>query len=121
MREQADLLNDVANPPPELGDLHAHDVLSVDQHLAAARLDEAVDHLEAGGFAAATGADQHTDGAGRHRQRQVDDSALRPVLLAHVAEFDSCLVHGGPRRSPARIGMASRLSGGASGHTQRGS
>ena len=121
VRKQADLLDHVADAPPQGAHLDGHDVFAVDEHLAAAGLDQAVDHLQAGRLAAAARADQHADLAGRDQQRQIDDRALRSVLLADVAELDRCLGHQRARRSPARTGTLRRLSGGASGHTQRAS
>ena len=46
VRQQPDLLDDIADAAPELDRVLVGDVLAADQDLAAGRLDEPVDHLE---------------------------------------------------------------------------
>ena len=57
--EQADLLDDIARVPPQLIAVDGGDVLAVQIDMAAVGLDEAVDHLQGGGLAAARGADKY--------------------------------------------------------------
>src|SRR5262249_40424967 len=66
VREQADLLDGVADAPAQLRDFDLHDVLPVDQHLATGRFDQSIDHLQACGLAAAARPDEDADVAGRH-------------------------------------------------------
>src|SRR5205085_4812925 len=91
--EQTNLLDDVADAAAKLRDLYRHDVATVDEHLAAGRLHESIDHLERGGFAAAARSDEHANIAGGHQQRQNVDGALSSILLADVSELDSGLLH----------------------------
>jgi hypothetical protein len=50
--EETDLLDDVANPPPQLHGVARRDVAPVDQHPTRRRLHQAIDHLEGGGLPA---------------------------------------------------------------------
>ncbi len=59
VREEADLLEDVADLAPQHVGLHGGGVFAVEQHAARRRLDEPVDHLERGGLAGARAAQQH--------------------------------------------------------------
>ena len=59
VREEADVLDDVADPAAQLVGVDAGDVLAAEQDPAGGRLDEPVDHLHRRRLAAARGADQH--------------------------------------------------------------
>ncbi|MNI52301.1 hypothetical protein D3C73_1070670 [compost metagenome] len=59
MREQADLLDDVADPTAQLVGVQGQDVLTVDGDGARARFDDPVDHLHSGGLAAAGRTNEH--------------------------------------------------------------
>ena len=103
VREQPDLLDDVADAPPQLDDVALGDVLAVDEDLAARRLDEPVDHLQARRLAAAGRPDEDADLAGGHGQAEVVDGAggvlrARVVALRDVAELDG-------RRPRGRSGL----------------
>jgi hypothetical protein len=59
--KQADLLDHVPDPAPELHGVGPGDVLLADEDPSAGGLDEAVDHLEGGRLAAARRAHEHAD------------------------------------------------------------
>ena len=56
--EQADLLDDIAGVPPQLVAVDGGDILAVQADAAAVGLNQAVNHFQGGGFAAAGGADE---------------------------------------------------------------
>ena len=89
VREQPGLLDDVADPPPELVHGHLADVLAVELDRAAGGLDQAVDHPQRGRLPAARRAQQHGDLAAGHLQAQVadGDGPVR-VPLRDVVERD---------------------------------
>src|SRR6185436_14758031 len=81
--------------PSQLRDVALGDVLAVDADLAGCRLDEPVDHLQAGRLATPGRADEREDLARGDRERQVVDGAGRAlldlrlvVLLRDVFELD---------------------------------
>ena len=95
VREEADLLDDVADAPPQLADVARRDVHAVDEDAARGRLDEPVDHLQGRRLAAPRGTDQDADPPRGHGQGEVLDgprSRLRgravSVALADVLELD---------------------------------
>ncbi|GIW20764.1 MAG: hypothetical protein KatS3mg065_1060 [Chloroflexota bacterium] len=105
MGEEADLLDDVADPAPQRRRLPGRDVDAVEEDLAARRLDEAVHELEGRRLAAARGADEDADPAGRDPEGEVVDGPGRPgpeggrgVVFRDVAELDG-------RRSVARCSL----------------
>ncbi len=61
VREQPDLLDHVADPPPQVVRIDGGDVFTVDDDVARRRFDDAVDHLEAGRLAAARRSDEDDD------------------------------------------------------------
>ena len=92
--EEAHLLDHVADAKPELDRVHAGDVLAVEQDPARGRLLQPVDHLQAGGLAAARGAHQHADLAIGDLEVEVvhGDLAAR-IFLADLFEPDHGLAH----------------------------
>ena len=90
VREEADLLDHVADAAAELGLVQSVDALPIDPHVARGELDEPVDELHGGRLAAAGGADEAADVAGRNRKRQVVDrrSCAAGVTLSRVVEDD---------------------------------
>jgi hypothetical protein len=79
--QQADLLDDVANPPAKLGWVIGHDVVAVDEDLAGRRLDQPVDHLESGRFAGTRRPNEDADlAAGTSKER----SSTAVVAVAPV-------------------------------------
>ncbi len=89
VREQADLLDDVADRAPQLRCRHGHDVAAIDRDRAAGRLDHAVDHPHRRRLAAAAGAHEDHDLALRHLEVELVDRH-RPVgeALRHAVEGD---------------------------------
>jgi hypothetical protein len=65
VREQPDLLDDVADLAPQLGGLALADAASADEDLAVGQVDHPVDHPHRGGLAAAGRADEDADLPGR--------------------------------------------------------
>src|SRR5690606_39239073 len=61
VREQADLLDDVADAAAERDRIDRRRITAVDGDRARTRLDETVDHLQRGGLAAARGAEEDAD------------------------------------------------------------
>ena len=103
VREQADLLDRVADVAPQLRRVAVAHRLAVEQDVAARGLDHAVDHPHQRGLAAAGRAHQHADLARRDRQRQLFDSGTRltRIGLGDVAEFEV----GGLRAHGRPLGM----------------
>ena len=88
--EQPDLLEDVADPAAQLGQVEAAHALPADGDVALGDVDQAVDHLHRGGLAAARWPDEHADLARGHAQRELADGrrlAAR-ITLRHRAELD---------------------------------
>ncbi|MNS94377.1 hypothetical protein D3C72_1285920 [compost metagenome] len=93
VREQADLLDHIADLAAQGHAVDAAGVLALDAHGARGRLDQPVDHLQRGGLAAARRAEEDADLAARHRQRHgVDGTHLGAVFLleglGELVEFD---------------------------------
>ena len=95
VREQAGLLDHVADAAAELRDVARRRVDAVEQDAARRGLDQAVDHLERRRLAAAGRPDEHADPSRRDREREVVDRAggagpRRPgvVRLRDVVELD---------------------------------
>ena len=82
MRKEPNLLDDVADAPPQFGHVLGQDIHAVQQDLARRRLDEPVDHLETRGLAAAGWSDENADGAGRDLERQVVHGTMRLLAVA---------------------------------------
>ena len=70
VREETDLLDHVADPAAQLGEVAGGDVLAVDEDPAGRRLDEPVDHLQRRRLAAAGRADEDADLPGRDREER---------------------------------------------------
>src|SRR5205823_1743306 len=71
VRKQADLLDDIADAPPQQ---HAVDTLNVppiDEDLAARWLDQPIDHAQCRRLSAAAWADQDADLTRFHRHREI--------------------------------------------------
>ena len=77
VREQADALEDIADPPAQRGCGAGGDVLPVQQHLAGRRLDQPVDRLEQRRLARSRRADERNEAAGRDGEV---DAVHRPRL-----------------------------------------
>jgi hypothetical protein len=90
VREQADVLDRVADVAPQLVDRAVVDAAAVDQDLAVGDLDHPVHQAHRGGLAAAGGADEHADLTGVHREAEVLDRRLllARVALGHVPELE---------------------------------
>ena len=86
--EQADLLDDVADRTPQRDLVDTSGILAVDIDPARGRRDQPVDHLHRGGLAAARGAEQDADGAGRHLHVDAVDGDHRPEMLGNLLETD---------------------------------
>ena len=91
--KEPDLLDDVADRAAQIRQIAGPGIDTVDEDPAGGRLDQAVDHLERRGLAAARRPDQHADLPGWDRQRKVVDGArrvldARVVALRHVIELD---------------------------------
>ncbi|GIW11536.1 MAG: hypothetical protein KatS3mg061_2593 [Dehalococcoidia bacterium] len=61
MREEAHLLDDVANLAAQDNRIDLADVFAIDEDRPAGRLDQAIDHLERGRLATAARPHQHAD------------------------------------------------------------
>ena len=85
--KQADLLDHIARVPPELVAVHGGDVLAVETDVPAVGLDEAVDHFQGGGLAAARGADEDGELAVLNLKGDVVDDLLSPVGQIHMVEL----------------------------------
>ena len=79
-------LDGVANVAPEKNEVLSAHVATVHDDVARARLDQAVDHLEEGGLAAARRPDQTDELPTAYVQGDVVDHDLSLVLLADVLE-----------------------------------
>ena len=116
VREQADLLDRVADLAPQLGRAALADALAVEQDVALGDVDHPVDHPHRGGLAAAGGADQHADLAGWNGEREAvrtAGSVLPRVALGGLAKLESgCL---GARRRPRGVGGVGILHEGGPG------
>ena len=93
VREQPDLLDDVADGSAQIRDLAPGDVLAPDQDPTARRLDQPVDHLETRGLAAARRPDEDTDLARGDFERQILNRTRNArsgvsVLLGDVVKRD---------------------------------
>jgi two-component system chemotaxis response regulator CheY len=77
VREEADLLDDVADAAPELVRRARADVDAVDLDRARRRLDEPVDHAQRGRLAAAGRTDEHDEVAARDLEVEGRHSRLR--------------------------------------------
>jgi hypothetical protein len=109
VREEADLLDHVPDPPAQGGDVLGHDVRPVQEDFAGRRLDQAVDHLEAGRLAATGRSHQNADGSGRDLEREVVDGPARAfrvrVPLGDAAKLErggaGAARHGRRHRAPS--------------------
>src|ERR1700760_4235242 len=89
VREQPGLLDDVADAPPQPGGLGGGDVRAVEHDPALGRIDQPVDHAQAGGLAAATRADQdHGLPVGNLQVKTVDRYCSARITLCHALEGD---------------------------------
>ena len=90
VREQSDLLEHVADPASQLGDLVVVHAAAVDRDVAAGHRDQAVHELERGRFAATGRSDQDADIAGGNLEGEVLYGRLRTprILLGDAGEGD---------------------------------
>jgi hypothetical protein len=98
VREEAHLLDDVADGTAELDGIDSRDVAAVDEDPTGGRLDKAVDHAHGGGLAAAGGPDEDRQLAAHDVEGQLlhRHGAVRE-RLAHLLEPDHRLGAGEPR------------------------
>jgi hypothetical protein len=89
MWEQADLLDHVADLAPQVDRGALEDAAPVQQDVAAAQRDQAVDQAHRGGLARARWSDQHADLTGADRQAEIRDRrrARLGIALADVAQL----------------------------------
>jgi hypothetical protein len=119
VREQADLLDDVADAPAQLRQLARAGIHAVDQDPPGRRLDEPVDHLQRRRLAAPRRSDEHADLARRDVQGEIVDGARgglagglarRGVIaLGDVVELDDRGFAAGLGHRPRRLLQAARL------------
>ena len=89
VREQARLLDDVADAPAQRGRVRLLDVPAVQQDPPAGRVDQPVDHAQRGGLPAAAGADQDHGLAIRYLQVETVHGDSAPgVPFCHALEGD---------------------------------
>src|SRR5581483_8389155 len=88
--EQADLLEDVTDAPPQLSELELTHAAAIDRDVALGDRDQPVDHLQGGGLAAAGGPDEDADVAGCHLEGEILDRRVLPprIALDHAAKGD---------------------------------
>ena len=89
--EQPRLLDHVADPAPQLGDVTVSDAHVADPDVPVRHVDQAVHHLHRRGLATARRPDEDADVPRRDRQREVVHGGSRPtrVALRHVVEDDA--------------------------------
>src|SRR5207253_5210640 len=87
---EADLLDYVADPSSQLDDRQVADAPPVDADVTLVEVDQPVDELERSCLAAARGADEDTERAGRDLERELlQRSGVAPrVTLRHAVEDD---------------------------------
>ena len=103
MREQADLLDHVADPEAELVRRLGPNIGAVDRDRPGRGFDEPVDHAQGRGLAAARGADEHDDLAARYLQVEGRHGRSRRSGegLGHALEGDRPrALNAGPRGPP---------------------
>ena len=89
MREEAALLDHVADAPAELDGIDPQDVRAVDENAATRRLNEAVDHAQRGGLATTRRSDQDAELAIVHGETQLGHgNRAGAVALGHPVERD---------------------------------
>ena len=99
VREEAHLLDDVADRAPQVVDVVRPGVAVVDADRARGRLDEPVDHLQRGGLAAPRGADEDHDLARLDLEREmVDGDLARRSVLSTLSNVITS-----PPPRPARV------------------
>ena len=84
VREQAALLDHVADPPAQLVRRERQHVLAVDPDASRRRLDQPVDHPQGRRLAATGAAEEHDHLAGRDRERQVVDGDVGGRAVAEA-------------------------------------
>jgi len=95
VREEADVLKHVAEPPAQLDRIDRADVLALDPYGSLARLGETVDQPQQRGLARARGADHRHELAGRHLERNAAERALALIDLGDALEADGRRWHRG--------------------------
>jgi hypothetical protein len=79
VREEADLLDDVADRAAQLGDVVVADLPAVDPDITARERNQAVDELEGGRLASARRADEDADLPRGDREREMVDRRSLPA------------------------------------------
>src|SRR5690606_13643434 len=91
VREEADLLDRVADVPAQLVGVEVEDVLAADAYLAGGGFHQPVDHFHRGGLAAPGRPDEDDELARRDVEGDVVDrwSGLSRVLLGQPPQLDA--------------------------------
>src|SRR5437763_203172 len=111
MRKQPGRLDRIADPPAQdLGRDLAH-IRAIDADRAGVERHQPVDHPQGRRLAAARGAEQHAEGAFRHRQREIIDDPPALIFLDDMIELD----HRPNRRSSSAAMVCSRKSAASAG------
>ena len=95
MRKEADLLDHVADPPPQVRRGRATARSSRRSDVALRDRDEPVDHLHRRRLAAARRADEDADVTRRNRQRKLGNGRFRPARIALRGPVEDDLGSGG--------------------------
>src|SRR5262249_28651222 len=107
MREESDLLDHVADPPPQLDRIDTRDVLAAHEDASAGRLDQPVDHLQRGRLAAPGGPDQHAHVALPLRGGGRGPPALPVwVVFGHAMAPDQEVMRSRPRVPDRGVGWS---------------
>src|SRR5581483_3861945 len=82
VREEADLLDHVADPAAQLDGRQVADAAAVDADVALVEVDQPVDEAQRGRLPAARGPDEDAERAGRDREREAVQRVLLPARVA---------------------------------------
>ena len=113
--EQAHLLDDIADAAAQLIPVCLGHVLAVEIDMPAVRLDQAVDHFQGGGLAAAGRADEDGKLPLFDFKIQVVENGLVSIVQGHMLEADQneppfCGEHTGKHRKRGKRGVPGQLA-----------